>query len=309
MSKTSEKNEDDIDTKSFKDDDEEEEEEDEDVEEEMTTKVTERIQVLGSVVQMRENGAKVVTTMVLFGSKHLYVVHHPQDLAKNPKKEKEVSEEKPTYSKAQEEIAANSGFEIKKGPNRSKDELLIQEDLVELIPHVSEANAMSEELKKRVRFEIALISPQARGAKHGRTEVSIMHEERRQAIMSFLGRQQVLTIRKVPHARDVSGTIQMCKDWDVEQVHDEDDIDDYNGGKLVVAVVVDGGGVWWWWCAAWHTVIEIENSLESAGLSMASSRVCFRSDIRSMQGDGSPLSHDEEFVDEPQGIGQKGLRD
>eukprot|EP00057_Strongylocentrotus_purpuratus_P008662 XP_011663136.1 PREDICTED: kinesin-like protein KIF1B [Strongylocentrotus purpuratus] len=60
---------------------------------------------------------------VLFGSKHLYVVHHPQDLAKNPKKEKEVSEEKPTYSKAQEEIAANSGFEIKKGPNRSKGTL------------------------------------------------------------------------------------------------------------------------------------------------------------------------------------------
>ena len=37
---------------------------------------------------------------------------------------------------------------------------------------VSEANAMSDELKKRVKFEIALISPQSRGLKHGRTEVS-----------------------------------------------------------------------------------------------------------------------------------------
>ena len=53
------------------------------------------------------------------------------------------------------------------------DDLLLQEALIELMPLVSEANAMSEELKKRVRFEIALISPQSRGLKHGRTEVSL----------------------------------------------------------------------------------------------------------------------------------------
>ena len=52
------------------------------------------------------------------GSKHLYVFHHPQDVAKNPNKNK--AEETPTYSSAQEEIAANSGFDMKKGPDRSK---------------------------------------------------------------------------------------------------------------------------------------------------------------------------------------------
>ena len=42
------------------------------------------------------------------------------------------------------------------------------------MPMVNEANAMSEELKKGVRFEIVLISPQSRGLKHGRTQVITM---------------------------------------------------------------------------------------------------------------------------------------
>ena len=37
---------------------------------------------------------------------------------------------------------------------------------------VAEANAMAEELNKGVKFEITLVSPQARGLKNGRTEVS-----------------------------------------------------------------------------------------------------------------------------------------
>ena len=38
---------------------------------------------------------------------------------------------------------------------------------------VNEANAMSEELDKKVKYELALISPQARGLKEGRTEVRL----------------------------------------------------------------------------------------------------------------------------------------
>ena len=37
---------------------------------------------------------------------------------------------------------------------------------------VGEANALSEEMDKKVQFELALISPQARGQKEGKTEVS-----------------------------------------------------------------------------------------------------------------------------------------
>lgn len=51
------------------------------------------------------------------------------------------------------------------------DDLLLQQELVEMMPHVNEANAMSEELKKKIRFEIVLISPQSQGLSHGRTEV------------------------------------------------------------------------------------------------------------------------------------------
>ena len=56
----------------------------------------------------------------MFGSRHLYVFHHPQDLAKNPAKEK-LEAEKPTYDSAQQEIAANSGFAaFEKGTDKSK---------------------------------------------------------------------------------------------------------------------------------------------------------------------------------------------
>ena len=38
-----------------------------------------------------------------------------------------------------------------------------QEDLISIMPMVNEANAISEELDKKKAFEIALVSPQARG--------------------------------------------------------------------------------------------------------------------------------------------------
>lgn len=54
----------------------------------------------------------------------------------------------------------------------SEDKLL-QQDLIDLIPLVEEANAMSEELNRRVKFEIKMLSATARGLHHGRTEVSL----------------------------------------------------------------------------------------------------------------------------------------
>ena len=51
-------------------------------------------------------------------------------------------------------------------------DLILQEDLIQLLPMVGEANAMSEELDKKVKFEICLVSARARGLKDGPTEVS-----------------------------------------------------------------------------------------------------------------------------------------
>ena len=51
---------------------------------------------------------------------------------------------------------------------------MLQEDLIQIWPMMSEANAMSEELDKKVKFEIALIAPLAKGKKDGRTEVRLI---------------------------------------------------------------------------------------------------------------------------------------
>ncbi|KAH9487863.1 Kinesin-like protein kif28p [Bulinus truncatus] len=107
---------------------------------------------------------------VLLGPNHLYVFHHPQDEAKLIKAGKKF--EQPTYDSAQEEIAKESGLVDSKA-NKSKEELLLNEDLIQVLPMVFEANAMSEEMDKRVKFEICLVSPKARGLKEGISEVMV----------------------------------------------------------------------------------------------------------------------------------------
>ena len=47
----------------------------------------------------------------------------------------------------------------------------LQEDLLELMPGVETANSISEELDKRCKFEILLVSPQMMGKTSGNTEV------------------------------------------------------------------------------------------------------------------------------------------
>ncbi len=49
--------------------------------------------------------------------------------------------------------------------------MILEEELIQLLPQVYQANAMSDELKKDMKFEIVLVAPQARGLKHGQTEV------------------------------------------------------------------------------------------------------------------------------------------
>ncbi|PIK54089.1 hypothetical protein BSL78_09017 [Apostichopus japonicus] len=154
---------------------------------------------------------------VMYGSKHLYVFHHPQDLAKNPDKEKK--EESPTYNSAQEEIVANSGFDMTKGSDKSQDDLLLQQELVELMPHVNEANAMSDELKKRIRFEIVLISPQSQGLSHGRTQVSVVMKNLSNENEFVWDRNKFLN-RKYLMEEMYQDFVNGDKDWDVDQNKD-----------------------------------------------------------------------------------------
>ncbi|CAH1788618.1 unnamed protein product [Owenia fusiformis] len=114
---------------------------------------------------------------VMFGTSHLYIFHHPKTYAtwlKN--KDAKAQEPKPTFEEAQAEIAENSGFMgISSGikSKSNKDDLILQEDLIQLLPMINETNAISEELNKKVGFEVVLVSPQARGLKEGKTEIMV----------------------------------------------------------------------------------------------------------------------------------------
>ncbi|XP_006815172.1 kinesin-like protein KIF28 [Saccoglossus kowalevskii] len=105
---------------------------------------------------------------VMFGTSHLYVFMHPKQQKANPNKYPKVV----TYEMAQEEIAQNSGFDMSTD-KKSDEDLLLQEDLVDMLPAVEEANAISEELDRKVKFEIVVISAKARGLTSGRTEVCV----------------------------------------------------------------------------------------------------------------------------------------
>ena len=51
--------------------------------------------------------------------------------------------------------------------------MLLKEDVMEILPSIEEANSISEEMDKKVEFEAVIVSPEARGVIHGRSEVGI----------------------------------------------------------------------------------------------------------------------------------------
>ncbi|XP_072041898.1 kinesin-like protein KIF28P [Amphiura filiformis] len=224
---------------------------------------------------------------IMFGSRHLYVFHHPQDLAKNPAKAK-LEAEKPTYDSAQQEIAANSGFAaFGKGTDKSKDDLLLQEALIELMPMVSEANAMSEELKKRVRFEIALISPQSRGLKHGRTEVAVLMRNIDND-NEFLWNRNKFLNRKYLMQEMYQNFVDGDKDWDKEK--DKDPFWEPPDTEVLIGCVHV-------YLQSLAYLIEIEELLgvtDYRGMEQGLVKI----DIFPCADDGSELQ-DEDFVDDP----------
>ncbi|KAH3701132.1 hypothetical protein DPMN_076116 [Dreissena polymorpha] len=103
---------------------------------------------------------------LLFGTSQFYVFCNPKDTT--PSK---VTD--PTFEMAQAEIAEKSGGFDMSGNNKSRDESLLQQDLIEIMPGVEEANSISEALGKQRRFDLVIVSPEARGEMTGRTEVMV----------------------------------------------------------------------------------------------------------------------------------------
>jgi len=52
------------------------------------------------------------------------------------------------------------------------EDKLLQDEVINILPLVQNVNAMAEEMHKTAAFSMLLVSPEARGLDHGRTEVS-----------------------------------------------------------------------------------------------------------------------------------------
>ena len=95
---------------------------------------------------------------LVFGSTQVWVFQNPKEHGIDKKKYPPI-----TFEYSQEEIAAKAGIKVDGGSGSSSDMALLQEDLIDVMPAVEEANSISEELDKRVKFEIILISPHMLG--------------------------------------------------------------------------------------------------------------------------------------------------
>ncbi|VDO30787.1 unnamed protein product [Haemonchus placei] len=98
---------------------------------------------------------------VLFGGNHLYVFNNPT---------KGGARKDITYEEAQKEIAQGAGINISNDSGKSKADMILEEELISMMPLVYRANAMAVELKRNVKFELVLISPEMRGLHEGLTE-------------------------------------------------------------------------------------------------------------------------------------------
>lgn len=105
------------------------------------------------------------------GSSHLYCVHHPQDAKNRGNKGESTDSVTVSYQTAKEEIAKEKGFDIEKAKLCKDFELL--EDLNTLPPQVEELNNISDELDKKIHFEIIMITPEKRGEVGGNTKVEV----------------------------------------------------------------------------------------------------------------------------------------
>lgn len=151
---------------------------------------------------------------IMFGSSHLYVFHHPSE-AKELKEKGELVEV--SYEMAQEEIAKNAGFKMKK-KEQSQEDLLVQEDLADLLPHVEQANDISQELDKKVEFELVVLSPQARGKHSGNKEVFVKVKQLDTGYEWFWTRQKFINRKYV--MQEMYEDFEAGESWDVPPERD-----------------------------------------------------------------------------------------
>ncbi|TRY68620.1 hypothetical protein TCAL_12159 [Tigriopus californicus] len=99
---------------------------------------------------------------LVFGSTQTWLFQNPNEPGIDKKKYPPIN-----FEFAQEEIAAKAGININQ-PGMGDG--VLPEQLIECMPAVEEANSISEELDKRVKFEIMLISPEMLSKLKGKHE-------------------------------------------------------------------------------------------------------------------------------------------
>eukprot|EP00095_Tigriopus_kingsejongensis_P011917 maker-scaffold507_size152468-snap-gene-0.36 protein:Tk11917 transcript:maker-scaffold507_size152468-snap-gene-0.36-mRNA-1 annotation:"kinesin-like protein kif28p-like" len=99
---------------------------------------------------------------LVFGSTQTWVFQNPNDASTSAKKFPPI-----TYEFSQEEIASKAGINME---HAGSNQGYLLDQLVDVMPAVEEANSISEELDKQVKFEIMLVSPdmlsKLKGGKH-----------------------------------------------------------------------------------------------------------------------------------------------
>jgi len=176
---------------------------------------------------------------VLFGTTQFFAFCYPKQRDASKETFPEV-----TFESAQEEILDNSGFNM-------GDDKLLQEDIVELMPAVENANSISEDLDKKMKFELMVVSPEARGELSGRNQVMVRvvnMETKHEFVWTrekFLNRKYVM--------QEMYQNFTDGEEWDVPKEKDPFD-EDYNTEIHIGSVKI--------WMQSMAYMIESQEQLE-----------------------------------------------
>ncbi|TGZ56452.1 hypothetical protein CRM22_010165 [Opisthorchis felineus] len=166
---------------------------------------------------------------VLFGSYQLYVFHNPLD-SSNGQPNADLSDEVIDWEFAQRELARASGIDGFDGKPKSKDDMVIQKQLLELIPMVGEVNQIAEELDKERSFDLLLIPPAAQGLPYGEAGATKLMIRMRDSTTNhmwlwdrekFMGRRFVMQEMYQNHLHDTKKKISEEDDPFVDSLDDK----------------------------------------------------------------------------------------
>jgi pSer/pThr/pTyr-binding forkhead associated (FHA) protein len=111
---------------------------------------------------------------VLFGSgNHMYVFMNPKNTNTNTNTADKNVPNEITWEFAQTEIAEAKGFQTKVVSDLPRDQQVAQEQVIELLPLVSQVNAVSEEMNKHKTFEVIILSAAAQQGRGTKPKVSV----------------------------------------------------------------------------------------------------------------------------------------